>query len=178
MGFILFSLNIFAQPISSNFISESKANKLEETKGLFLKVQRFESTYFYGGATLRMTPVIITNIRTDEKEGYVEFWFSTDGGYKSSLDYDEIPACLEALDYITKNELPNKPSTEEHVFFKTRDGIHLGAYYEMDGKRSKWYTSLRQTKYISNPQTIYEINLLDKIIMELKREEELIRSNM
>ena len=178
--FAMFCVAAMAQNIQSNFVTESAAGKFEETKGAILKKEKFGTKSFSGFvSTISISPAMITNLRTGEKEPYVIVVSTIDKSrYQSVIDYDELPACIEALDYIINSEVNNKPENYVDVFIKTRDALEIGALYDMTLTGTKWQTAITHRKYVSNPTATVSVKNLQEILEELKSAKALLEEKM
>lgn len=173
--FILVSLFASAQELDKSFISESKAVKFEETKGELLKKELYRTTTILGlSCELRISPAMVTDLRSGAKEAYIIISSKTkDDLFVSVIDYEEIPACIEAFDYIINSEINSKPRNYTQVFIRTRDYLEIGAVYDVDALR--WQTAISYRKYIEPPtftltvkrvQDIKEVFESAKIVLE------------
>lgn len=163
---LLLSVFAVAQSVKTEFVSESKAAIFEESKGAIIKKEYFEMPDGKGWMNIgHITPAIITDVRTGNIVAYVRFEI---GGVSSILDYDEIPACLEALNYIISEETSTKPPKSEYieVIFRSRDGLEIGAFSETYKKN--WKTVIVHTKYVSDPSTTTSIRNLQDIVNTLE----------
>lgn len=166
----------FSQNIVPGYETESKAARLEGTKGAFLKVENFKKMSV-GLSEVEIIPSIITDIRTGEKTPYIIVKTKEEGTpvrYPSVIDYDEIPSCIEALEYIAANEITNKPINDVHVFILTRDNLEIGAVWDS----SKWRTSFTHGKYIGNPRTDISSKSIKKVIEMLKSAKEVLDEHL
>ena len=164
--FLLLSVFAGAQNVKTDFVSESKAAKFEESKGAIIKKEFFEMPEGKGWLNIgHIVPAIITDVRTGSIEAFVRVEI---GGASSILDYDEIPACLEALNYIISEETSTKPPKSEfiEVIFRSRDGLEIGAFSETFKKY--WKTVIVHTKYVSEPSTTTSIKNLQDIVTTLE----------
>ena len=178
--FIVFCSSVLAQNIQSNFVTESAAGKFEETKGAILKKEKFEGKSFQGfTSTISITPAMITNLRNGEKEAYVIVGSTIDkASYSSFIDYDELPACIEALDYIINSEVNNKPDNYVDVFIKTRDALEIGAVYGLTLTGTKWQTAIAHRKYVSNATATVSVKNLQEIMEALKAAKVLLEEKL
>lgn len=181
LSLMMLCSGVFAQSVSSGFVSESSAVKFEETKGSIIKKERFTTKNFSDLIySVSISSAMITNLRTGEKVPYVIVGTIVDKvSYQSVIDFDELPACIEALDYIINSEVSNKPSNSVDVFFKTRDALEIGAIYNdiaIAGK--KWQTAITHRKYVSNPTAIVSVKNLQEIMDELESAKALLEEKM
>lgn len=170
----------YSQDIIPGYVTESKAAQLEETKGLFLKVEYFKKKVIAINE-VEMIPAMITNIRTGEKTPYVIVKTKEEGTplrYASIIDYDEIQSCIEALEYIMKEEITSKPANEVHVFIMTRDALEIGATAELLGGSRKWKTTFTHGKYTGNPRTDILAKNIKKVIEQLVSAKEVLDENL
>ena len=176
----IFCASAFAQNIQSNFVTESTAGKFEETKGAVLKKEKFEGKSFQGFvSTITITPAMITNLRNGEREVYVIVGSTIDkSSYSSIIDFDELPACIEALDYIINSEVNNKPNNYVDVFIKTRDALEIGAVYGLSLTGTKWQTAITHRKYVSNPTATVSVKNLQEILDALKSAQSLLQDKL
>lgn len=174
----------FSQDIIPGYITESKAAQLEGTKGLFLKVEYFKKKVIAINE-VEMIPAMITNIRTGEKTPYVIVKTKEEGRpdrYTSIIDYDEIPSCIEALEYIMNEEITSKPANDVHVFIMTRDALEIGATAEYLGGSItgswKWKTTFTHGKYINTPRTDILAKNIKKVIEQLVSAKNVLDENL
>lgn len=168
--FCFIALCANAQDIYDDFVSESNAVKLQETKGSLLKKEIFKTKTFSGlFQGFSISSAMITDLRSGSKEAYVIIRSSADkASYSSIIDYDELPACIEALDYIINSEISSKPANYVDVFIKTRDALEIGALYdEALGTGMRWQTAITHRKYITNPTIVVPVKRLQELLDEL-----------
>ena len=166
----------FSQDIIPGYVTESKAAMLEETKGLFLKVENFERKVVAINE-VEIIPAIITNIRTGEKTPYVIVKTKEEGTsirYRSIIDYDEITSCIEALEHIMTAEITTTPSNDVHVFIMTRDALEIGARFEINAGIRKWKTTFTHGKYTTEPRTDILARNIKKLIEQLTSAKEVL----
>lgn len=165
IAFFLISISTFAQEMSKPSEYRSKVSEFQEKKGLLYKKVSGESAYSSKGMyTVRLTPFILTDIRSGSSQPFVEIWFNSDSGYTSHIDGDEINSCIEAIDYILSNEMSTSPSNEMEIGIVTREGVGLGAVYVS----GKWYAYVRQLRYGTNPEIRLDAAQLRTIMYVLK----------
>lgn len=170
----------FSQDIIPGYVTESKAAQLEGSKGLFLKVEYFKKKVVAINE-VEMIPAMITNIRTGDKTPYVIVKTKEEGSttrYTSIIDYDEIPSCIEALEYIMTTEITSKPNNEVHVFIMTKDALRIGATSEIYAGSRKWKTKFTHGKYIGNPRTDILAKNIKKVIEQLSSAKEVLDENL
>ena len=166
----------YSQDIIPGYVTESKAAQLEGAKGAFLKIENFKKSVI-GLGEVEIIPSMITNIRTGEKTPYIIVNTKREGSpnyYASIIDYDEIPSCIEALEYIMNNEITSKPENKVHVFIMTRDGLEIGAIWDS----SWWRTMFTHGKYIDNPITDISAKNIKKVIEMLKSGKEVLDEHL
>lgn len=170
--FCFIALCANAQDIYDDFVSESNAVRLQETKGNLLKKEVYKTKTFSGFFQgFSISSAMITDLRSGDKEAYVIIRSSADkASYSSIIDYDELPACIEALDYIINTEISSKPANYVDVFIKTRDALEIGALYDEAlgmGTGMRWQTAITHRKYITNPTIVVPVKRLQEIMDEL-----------
>ena len=164
--------------INPDFVSESHTVLFEETEGLLMKKEHFKMKSGAGFINnVHIIPAMITDIRSGEKASYIILESIKDHCY-SIIDFDEIPACIEALNYIIESETSNKAPTSEYVeiFFKTRDGLIIGASSETYSKKWRAFTS--HTKYVDPPRYEHTIGNLQKIVSILQESQSLLEEKL
>ena len=167
----------FSQDIVPGYVTESKAAQLEGTKGAFLKIENFKKSVI-GLGEVEIIPSMITDIRTGEKTPYIIVKTKEEGTpvrYTSVIDYDEIPSCIEALEYIMTNEITSKPTNDVHVFILTRDNLEIGAIWD---SYLWWRTSFTHVKYVGNPRTYILAESIGKVIDLLKSAKEVLDEHL
>lgn len=114
----------------------------------------FKDVYVVGDNKISLNVVILTDTRSGNKIGYVDYTSQNVGqntgkvitailvGYAenlsyftSSLDADEIPYCISCLEYAKEN-LMNKPTDGDisYYFYDTKLGGRIG----VKGKKTNW----------------------------------------
>lgn len=89
--------------------------------------------------TMEFQVLILTNIVSSAKIGCLraEASYGSDS-YIGTLDYDELDACIQSIDYIKDKLLPTEPTVYTEVEYRTSDGVSLGAYFS-----KKWTVYFR-----------------------------------
>lgn len=186
---LILSQSLFSQELVPNFQTASNAGKFIETQGSILKIEYFndETKYNYNfvisglllGAETFIFPGMITDVRSGVKTPFVKVTSTyKDARYESFIDFDEIPACIEALEYILKSETTNSPGNYTHIFFKTRDELEIGAINRFFGSDGTWKTSIAHMKYVKPSYFEISIKKLPKIVEALKESLALLEENM
>lgn len=173
---------LFSQELVRDYKTTSSAGKFIETKGLILKIEHYKNYVITGvnfGLETIIYPGIITDVRSGEKRAYVKVRSSyKEMLYESVIDFDEIPACIEALEYIIEIETNNKPSNYTDVFFKTKDELEIGARTLVFGQEFSWKTSIAHMKYVRTPSFEISIKKLPKVVEALKESMALLEEKM
>lgn len=183
---LILSQSLFAQELVQNFQTASNAGKFIETQGSILKVEYYKDTddaYTFSGspsgAALFIFPGMITDVRSGEKTPFIKVRSTFDNiKYESFIDFEEIPACIEALEYIINTETINTPTNYSHVFFITKDGLEIGAIGQHYGLQRSWKTSIAHTKYVRPPYFENSIKKLPQIVEALKESMALLEEKL
>lgn len=154
------SVTAYGQELNPSFRSESKAATFMETKGSIIKIDcPFSETISGWSSTLTIEPCVVTNVRSEASERFVRFTGGYNGAnYTSALDEDEIPALLEALDYISNETSSGKPSHYMEYKFRSRDGLEVGVYWGATPMKGGygWIVFVAHGKYLLKPSVSFE----------------------
>lgn len=183
---LFISQSLFSQELQQDYKTASNAGKFIETQGSILKVESYTDYVISSGlisGTVEIIPGMITNIRNGEKTSYIivnsYYQDSQSVIYTSYIDFDEIPACIEALEYIINTETTSIPSNYTRVFFKTRDQLEIGAKIYVTGYNERsWKTSITHMKYVRKPSFEISIKKLPKIVEALKESMALLEEKL
>ena len=183
---LFISQSLFSQELQQDYKTASNAGKFIETQGSILKVESYTDYVISSGlisGTVEIIPGMITNIRNGEKTSYIivnsYYQDSHSVIYTSYIDFDEIPACIEALEYIINTETTSIPSNYTRVFFKTRDQLEIGAQIYVTGYNERsWKTSITHMKYVRKPSFEISIKKLPKIVEALKESMALLEEKL
>lgn len=165
-----------AQNSDNLFVSESKTYQFIETRGKFVQKEEFDKPL------LTMIPAIITDLRTGEKQPYVVVRSGGSVLRRSVLDYEEIPAVIEALEYIKDcPQIKEVPDSDVEIYIKTRDGISLGVFIGYKGlltSKKVWKPFIQQSRYLTDNIAVFQMSNLTDLIQELKDAKTLLDSKI
>lgn len=172
------------QQIVPGFVSESKAVQFEESRGEVVRKDFYKIRLANDWSPdFKITAVMLTDIRTGEKAPYLLVSsFAGNISYTSVIDYDEIPACIEALEYFLSCETKEKPDHDVMVFIRLRDGLELGTNFGTPtglptvstGFMGRWHTVITHRKYLIEPSTTFALKRINQLIEGLKKSKQLL----
>lgn len=94
--------------------------------------------------------------------------------YIGTLDYDEIDACIQSLQYIMENVLPNPPAVYTEYRYRTRDGLEIGVYWS-NGKQ--WQAYVQPKHYSDRSMKTFDPNMLPELISVMQEAKVTITNN-
>lgn len=159
---ILSVLTINAQETLENTNSTSKAIEFSKKDGIFLKKEQEEIGTI---DKINFTNIYLENVLTKEKTLALKLQSSmyTSAGmmeYSGTLDSDELDACIQSLTYIKESCIGTVPELYTEMIYRTRDGVKIGAYYDVTNKKNQWTIFIQtSTMTYRSLNTIKEENL-------------------
>ncbi len=158
----------------NNSISESKSKavKFMTADGTFL-IKEFYDLPQIKGVEFQM--LIMTNVVSGKKMGCLRLTTNYCDGYSNesyigTLDYDELEACIQSLEYIKNVLLPSAPTVYSEAEYKTNDGVKFGAYYS----ENKWTAFVYTKDYTSNSAEFLDADNIDSFIAVMQQAKNLI----
>ena len=127
-----------------------------------------------------MLPSIITDLKSGQKIAYISInIYINSVGYHGIIEYEEIPAIVEAIESIISSEINTTPSSYTTVFYQTKNGIEIGAFYNaFSDKKKNWSMYITNNRYVSKPQAVNTIESLNKFLDDLKSAQTLLEEHL
>jgi hypothetical protein len=91
--------------------------------------------------------------------------YTTKDTYIGTLDYDELDACIKALNYIKDNLVTTTPTNYIESEYKSKDGVCFGTYFNDNGK---WVIYVQPKSYSSYALKTITVDELGTLISRLK----------
>lgn len=121
--------------------------------------------------------VIQTDVVSGEKIGgmIVEGFAGTSmsSAVRAILDYDELEAAIQSMEYIQKNLLNTSPGNDTEIIYLSRGDVRMGAFYRK--KSRKWTIFVHPQDYsINNAWTPISDSQLEVFISNMKRAKQML----
>ena len=87
--------------------------------------------------------------------------------YIGTLDYDEIAACVQSINYINENLLKTVPTTYTEVEYKTRDKVKVGAFSNQE--KGTWSAFVQTKSYTNRSLAFFAANDLQQLIVIMEQ---------
>lgn len=100
--------------------------------------------------------------------------------YIGTLDYSEIDACIQSLEYV-KSAIQNKPTIYTEIEYKTNDGIEIGAYYNEKTTlvaNKGWRAYVYTKNYTNRSAEYFDTDNIDSLIEILKNAKSMIEEKV
>lgn len=165
-------IGTYAQEESTKeYESKSKAVAFMDKDGTLIKKEVYELE----GENIRglsFENIVLTDVITQEKTAamrittfnYTQAFRNTEE-FIGTLDYDELDACIQSMEYIQNNMVNDTPSVYTECGYQSRDGLSITAFWS---SKNKWRLAVKTKKYISRSQTFISIDKLPQIIEKMK----------
>lgn len=173
---MIVSVETFAQTTNlTTRESKSKTVEFEEKNGSFLKKEYYDLDDV---KDVKCQVLIITDLKTNDQIGCLLIG-TADLTYRYTgiLDYDELGAAIESLEYIQREVIPTTPEVQTRVLYTSRDNVTLGvySYLSMGSTKEvyKWRVYVKPTIYNDSFEGFNKKHI-DKLIENLKKAQTLI----
>lgn len=172
---------LFAQGELKQGEQKSLVEQTEESKGGLIKKEKFSRIVYSGWTSVfHMLPSTITDLKSGHKLAYISIDIYINGvGYHGIIEFEEIPAILQAFEGIISSEINTTPSSYTTVFYQTKNGIEIGAFYNaFSEKKKNWSMYITNNRYVSKPQAVNTIETFKKFIDDLKSAQTLLQEHL
>ena len=148
--------------------SQSKAIEFSSRAGSFLQTDEYELTKVgSAGNKIEFSVYIFNDLKSGEKQGALFLTTSSwtiDSRRVGFIDFDEIDACIQCLEYIKSDVINNTPDHYSEALYKSRDGVIVGAYYnyfkDVVPQNRKWLLTVKvplgETSRVKLPLTEFD----------------------
>lgn len=142
LSVLFISISSFAQAKEEVPSSQSDTVEFFNTQGSLFVKEFYDLTKVN---SVECQVLILSDVVNDTKNGYLRL--TTYGSsivkdaYIGTLYYDELDACIEALQYIKDTILPSTPLVYTEVEYETKKGVEFGAYFSKNKWKACVYTN-------------------------------------
>ena len=171
---IFVSATSFAQTQAKDEVSESKCKAREFLNGRsYFLVKEFFDLQKIGGVECQV--LIMNKIVSGEKIGCLrletQYKLYSDNiiRYTGFIDYDELDACIQSLEYIKNTLLPSAPKVSMKADYTTKDGVYFGVRYN----NRKW-TPFVYTSFDKKSECVLDVENIDSLIAVMHQAKSMI----
>lgn len=160
-----FASFIYAQEDADKEITLSKTAEFSKKNGTFIK-KEFQKIGSIDDVSF--TNIYFKDLLTNEKISALRLQTSyvSSGDYsyyKGILDSDELDVCIKCFNYIKDNCIGPPSEFYTEIFYNSRDGVSIGAFYE-NNKKHEWTIFVKTESYTNHSlKKIKQENLPDLI---------------
>lgn len=150
--------------------SESKTVEFMQKDGTLLQRETYPMNSIKG-LSAECEVLVIKDVVSGSKMGCLRIETSyyigsgNSSTYIGTLDFDEIDACIQSLEYIINSVLPSTPEVYTEYRYRTRDGLEVGVYWS-SGK--KWQAYVQTKQYNSRSMKSFDNALLPDFVAMLQ----------
>lgn len=158
--------------------SESKTVDFLAENGVFIKKEFYDLSKV---KTIEFQVLVLSNLMNDTKMGCLrlktkEYKTYSTQSYTGTLDSDEIDACLQCLNMLKDKVILSTPTVYTETEYKTRDGVKIGAYFDLS--KNKWTTYVQTKSYTDNSLVFVDTDNIPEIISRLEEAKRIIKENV
>ena len=178
----VFALALLSVPAVS-FADEPKEEVSQSSTVEFMKqdgtlmLKEFYPEVNIGGVKFQV--LILSDVVTGKKVGclrletkYVSQY--TSDTYIATLDYDELSACIQSLNYIKNTLSATTPAHYQECEYRSRDRAVLGAYYS--NRKAKWEVYVQTKSHTTRSMKVINMNDLPTVISTLEDAQSTIKT--
>ena len=168
----------FAQSQEQQEKSSSKTVEFLAKDGTFFKKEFYDlPTVGSSYSKVDCQVLIITDMKTNEKRGCLRLttYYSSsvsNDDYIGTLDPDELDACIICLDKIQTDIATTTPETYTEAEYKTRDGVHIGTYW--NDRKKEWVIYVQTKNYTTRSLSQVSSANVPVLIQNLKNAKQMI----
>lgn len=147
---------------SSSIVLGSRTSALTAKSGTLIRMECLTSESMSSMSEyLEIEACVVTDVMSGHAERAVLFSSGKSGAYptyRSAVDADEVPALLEALDYMIKAIGEKESSPYARLSFLSRDGLSIGTEWKLtDARRGSGsrYVYVRHLRYAGKPSVTF-----------------------
>ena len=178
----VFALALLSVPAIS-FAEEAKEEASKSSSVEFMRqdgallLKEFYPEVNIGGVKFQV--LVITDVVSGKKMGclrletkYVSQY--TSDSYIATLDYEELSACIQSLNYIQSTLSATTPSHYQECEYRSRDRAVIGAYFS--DRKSKWEVYVQTKSYTTRSMKVINMNDLPTVISTLESAQSTIKT--
>lgn len=171
---LMLSMTSYAQESKKEFKSESNSVEFLNKSGTFIYKDFFDLPAV---KKIEFQVLIMSDFVENTKIGCLRLitYYKASYGtstYIGTLDYDEIDACIQCLEKLNNDIINTTPTNYVEVEYRTKDGVEIGAYYNV--QKAKWTAYVYTRSYTRDSAEYINSENIVKIIDNLKKAKAMI----